>query len=206
MAAADWYTYRQAIGDRTALFGLVAQRWVVEKVLYLGSYVDIAPSMVWQDVTYVDQDRRAEKFFSNQKLVTTQLNNRRYGPAAPRLQFFRCDFSDQLPLEPQSFDLVISLYSGPSVPHALKYLRPGGLLMVNNSHADSSIAISEPSLTPVACIVRRGEGHTLIDSHVDDYFAFKQKDSDVVKARIASGRGAALAKPSFCHLFVHNLV
>ncbi len=56
---------RRHPGDRLHLFAAVADTFAVSTVLYPGSYVDIAPMCVFDDVTYVDIDRRAARFFSD---------------------------------------------------------------------------------------------------------------------------------------------
>ena len=43
-----WATQDRHVGDRERLFRAVADALDVDTVLYPGSYVDIAPSMIWQ--------------------------------------------------------------------------------------------------------------------------------------------------------------
>ena len=52
-------------GDRARLFHAVAAHIDATAVLYPGSWVDIAASIVWPDVTYVDTDGNAERFFAD---------------------------------------------------------------------------------------------------------------------------------------------
>ena len=106
----------------TALLKSMGRRQEPElrHVLYLGSYVDLSPSMVWPGVTYVDFDKRAKKFFSDEALVAQQLQNRIYRPQTPEARFVHGDFNFNLPLHQNSFDLVNSLYSGPSLEAALR--------------------------------------------------------------------------------------
>ena len=54
-------------GDRVGLFSAVAGALEASTVLYPGSYIDIAPSFVFDHVTYVDIDRRAARFFSDSR-------------------------------------------------------------------------------------------------------------------------------------------
>ena len=52
-------------GDRLRLFTAVS-KWIdVRTVLYPGSWVDVAPSIVWPEVTYVDTDNHAAQFFDD---------------------------------------------------------------------------------------------------------------------------------------------
>ena len=57
-----WDAQNRHSGDRDRLFAAVAEAVPeVSEALYPGSYVDVAPSFVFDDVTYVDIDRRAER-------------------------------------------------------------------------------------------------------------------------------------------------
>lgn len=52
-----WSEQDRHEGDRHRLFAAVADAVSARTVLYPGSFVDIAPSVVWPLVTYVDTDR-----------------------------------------------------------------------------------------------------------------------------------------------------
>lgn len=171
-------------------------------VLYLGSFVDLSPSMIWPGVTYVDIDERARKFFSDEGLVAKQLSRRIYKPQPSNVRFVHGDFNENLNLTPGSFDLVISLYSGPSLESALRYLTPGGVLLTNNSHADSSLGILSDQLKPMAAVAHREGKYSVISDRKDEYFAFKHPEKVSEETLMRSGRGASLVRPSFGHLFV----
>ena len=202
MTGVDWFSYKQSIGDRTELFRSIADLIGPSRVLYLGSYVDLSPSMVWPGVTYVDVDKRAKKFFSEEALVAQQLQNRIYGPQTPEVRFVHGDFNSDLPLPQNSFDLVISLYSGPSLEAALRYLAPNGVLLTNNSHADSSLAIVSDSLRPLGAILHRSGSYSITTETIDEYFQFKSPSKVSQEYLMTQGRGAALVRPSFAQLFV----
>ena len=56
--------------DRVRLFGAVARHLPPSTpVLYPGSYVDIAPSVWFDQVTYIDIDKRAARFFGESDAV-----------------------------------------------------------------------------------------------------------------------------------------
>jgi hypothetical protein len=201
MTGVDWLSYKQRIGDRTELFRSISNLLRPSRVLYLGSYVDLSPSMVWRTVTYVDIDKRARKFFADEALVTQQLQNRIYRPQKPELRFVYGDFNSDLPLAPNSFDLVISLYSGPSLEAALRYLAPNGALLTNNSHADSSLAIVSGKFKPLAVVLYESGQYLVRADEIDDYFTFKSVSLPSIDSLMSSGRGAPLVKPNFAHLF-----
>ena len=52
-------------GDRQRLHQAIRATVIAREVLYPGSYVEVAPSIVYPDVTYVDVDKRAAAFFSD---------------------------------------------------------------------------------------------------------------------------------------------
>ncbi len=56
---------------RLHVFDAVSQAVPQGPVLYAGSYVDIAPSVFFDDVRYVDTDKRAARFFSEKEAVLT---------------------------------------------------------------------------------------------------------------------------------------
>ncbi len=110
------------------------------RVLYPGSFVDIAPSLVFPSVTYVDTDRRAEQFFADvdgaSEIVAANATDDR-----PRsFTFMARDYRDDLALTEQSFDLLVSLYAGFISEHCTNYLRIGGSLLINSSHCDAAMA------------------------------------------------------------------
>lgn len=54
--------YAKKIGNRKALYKAVAQHFNIKSVLYPGSHIDIAPSLVISDVVYVDNFKGSIKF------------------------------------------------------------------------------------------------------------------------------------------------
>lgn len=55
-----WNEQNRHAGDRPALFAAAADVLGEGRVLYPGSFVDVAASFVFPDVVYVDSDARAE--------------------------------------------------------------------------------------------------------------------------------------------------
>lgn len=205
MTAVDWLSYKQRIGDRTELFRSIDHLIRPSRVLYLGSYVDLSPSMIWRGVTYVDVDKRARKFFSDEALVAQQLQNRIYSPHAPEVRFVYGDFNSELPLPLNSFDLVISLYSGPSLEAALRYLSPNGVFLTNNSHADSSLAIVSDVFKPLAVVLHDSGQYSVKTDDIDEHFSFKSVVAPSKTSLISSGKGAPVVKPNFAHLFLRSV-
>ncbi|MCB0919867.1 MAG: hypothetical protein KDC39_15000, partial [Actinobacteria bacterium] len=60
-----WLKQDQHPGDRLRLFREVGRSVPCDRVLYPGSYVDVAASFTFPSVTYVDSDDRAAAFFAD---------------------------------------------------------------------------------------------------------------------------------------------
>ena len=118
------------------------------RVLYPGSYVDIAPSVWFDEVTFVDTDRRAATFFDNNDAVSALVDAKRRALARPtgtaRIEFHHLDYRTPLPEAGESFDLLVSLYAGFVSEHCTDHLRIGGTLLVNPSHGDAAMASIDP--------------------------------------------------------------
>lgn len=166
-----WEAVREATGART--------------VLYPGSYTDVSPSFVFPDVTYVDMDRRCPGFFGDPD-VARRLPN--------PFRFLRADYRDPLDVDP--VDLLISQYAGPISHHCGHLVRPGGHLLVNNSHADAGIAALDPAWTLVAVV--RGDR---VSTDVDGYFEPKRAPHPPKEALIESQTGIAYTKTASNYLF-----
>jgi hypothetical protein len=134
-----WSSYRDSIGDRSPLFAAVASAWQVSRALYPGYYLDLSPSTAIDDVTDVDVDKRAARYFATQGLADSELDEAPH-PSNRRVTFIAADYTTPLPIEPGSVDLLISPFAGPVWDLCRRYLAPGGLLLANTSHGDVSIA------------------------------------------------------------------
>lgn len=130
-------------------------------VLYPGSFVDIGPSVWFDDVAYVDTDRRAARFFAQPGGVARLVTAKRSAAGAPpgpgpEMRFHGMDYRTRLPVADGSIDLLISLYAGFVSEHCARYLRPGGLLLANNSHGDASLASLDHRYALFGVITGRG--------------------------------------------------
>lgn len=196
-----WSQYRETIGDRSGLFCAVADTWPVERVLYPGSYVDLAPSTAFASVVYVDSDSRAARFFGDPDLVRSELAGRARSGAGGDVRFIGADYTRPLGLPDESVDLLVSLFAGPVWDHCGGYLRRGGWLLANSSHGDASLAALDPTLRLVAAVHHRDGRHRLDTDRLDRYLVPKrpeQADADRIRQ---SGRGVAYTHPAFAYVF-----
>jgi hypothetical protein len=197
----SWATYRQSIGDRSALFAAITRVWTPARALYPGCYLDISPSTVIPSVTYVDIDRRAARYFANHELVAVELEGRTLVGGEADVVFLHSDYTLPLQLPNAEFDLLISLYAGPVWDHCQQYLKPQGLLLANASHGDASLAALDPRLELVAAVHNRGDEYRLDRNALDSYLTPKKPmaaDPELIRS---NGRGIAYTRTAFAYLF-----
>lgn len=193
--------------DRVGLFGAVTPLVANDAaVLYPGSYVDIAPSVWFDDVTYVDMDKRAPRFFGETEAVAALVTAKRKSAGRkpvgrPVIAFHHDDYRNELPVADGSIDLLISLYAGFISEPCARYLRPGGLLLVNGSHGDAAMAALDPAKQLVAVITSRSGAYKLVDKDLDTYMQPKKGQPPTADGLRKSGRGIAYTKPAMAYLF-----
>lgn len=120
------------------LFRAVGEQVPAQRVLYPGSYVDVAASFAFPRATYVDVDSRAAAFFADRQGVLELIKAHPGSPADPVVEFVHGDYSDVLAIPDGGFDLLISMYAGFVSESCTRYLRVGGTLLVNPSHGDAA--------------------------------------------------------------------
>ena len=190
------------MGDRRPLFRAVAPHVAATSVLYPGSYVDIAPSFVWSDITYVDVDARTRRFFADEEGVRTIVQREAGAPATPSISFVAGDYTEPLPIAPAGFDLLISLYAGLVSQHRGDHLRVGGTLLVNSSHGDAAMASVDPRFELAAVVQSRSGGYAVSAGQLDTFLVPKRaSDEPVAEIVDRTGRGIAYTKTPFAYLF-----
>jgi hypothetical protein len=196
-----WEQQDRHVGDRQRLFTAVAETIEASKVLYPGSYVDLAPSFVWPWVTYVDIDRRAARFFGDGDGVRQLLVEHGVDPVAHAVRFIGADYGDELGLDDGEFDLLISLYAGFISEHCTQYLRVGGTLLVNPSHGDAAMASIDPRYRLSAVVTARSDRYSVTARELDTHLEPKRDVAVTRESLHASGRGVAYTKSPFAYLF-----
>ncbi len=135
---------------------LIKKTFACRRVLYPGSYLDITPSLVFPEVCYVDSLKGIARRMADPDLLKYINDHKSY----PEASAIRCNEADYVTFrgEPAaSFDLLISLNAGFISQHCCHFLRPGGLLLVNNCHYDANRAYVDPGYEFVTAL----EGDTL---------------------------------------------
>lgn len=196
-----WAKQNKHEGDRHRLFAAVGAEVKAERVLYPGSFVDVAPSFVFADVTYVDVDRRAAQFFADTDGVREILAETVATSVDHRVAFVAGDYQDDLGLADQSFDLLVSLSAGFISEACTRHLRVGGTLLVNGSHGDASLASIDDRYRLVGIVSSRDGQYGVTRSDLDQYLIPK-KEQEITAERLHElGRGIGYTRTPFAYLF-----
>jgi hypothetical protein len=198
--ARQWAKQNLQEGDRLRLFSSVAAATDATTVLSPGCYVDIAPSLVFSSVTYVDVDKRANAFFADAQGVREILDEHHGSPDA-EVAFIHADYMSDLGLMQNSFDLLVSLYAGFVSEHCTHHLRVGGTLLVNSSHGDAAMASIDPRYELTGVVVSRDGGYSVVRSGLGDYLIPKKPQIVTVEGLHESGRGIGYTTSPFAYLF-----
>jgi len=195
-----WAKQDQHQGDRWRLFSVIAEAIDAKTVFYPGCYVDIAPSFVFDSVTYLDSDKRAPRFFADTDGVAEIIANHG-GPSEPDVTFVHADYTSRLDLPDEHFDLLVSLYAGFISEHCTQYLKIGGTLLVNPSHGDAAMASIDPRYQLTGVVISRS-GSYRVDATDLDTFLIPKKPQDITPDSLhMSRRGVGYTKSPFAYLF-----
>jgi len=98
--------------------------------------------------------------------------------------------------------LLISQYAGFVSQYCKKYLKPGGLLVANNSHGDASMASLDRSFEFIAVIYYSNKTYRFTTRSLDQYFIPKKKNFKVTKEHLEkSMKGIGYTKTASAYLF-----
>lgn len=187
--------------ERIALFQKIREVYSSKRGLYPGSFVHITPSFFIEEMVYVDSDRRMTKFFQDSKVIE-YIEIRKHYASPVSVSSFQRDFTKTLPIDENSFDVLISLYSGFISQHCKKYLKKNGILIANNSHGDASIAFTDKDYELVSIVKRNGNNFRFISEKLEAYFVKKDGtpiDTLKVQKRMV---GEAFTKTGYAYVFI----
>ncbi|MBI1349788.1 MAG: hypothetical protein GC156_01550 [Actinomycetales bacterium] len=196
-----WERQDRHPGDRQRLFDAVAQAFPATRVLYPGSYVDVAASFVWPAVTYVDVDSRAQRFFADEEGVREVIGAHVHDTTGRDIRFIHGDYQADLPLEAASFDLLISLFAGFVSEHCTQYLRIGGRLLAHPSHGDVAMAALDPRYRLAAAVTARSGDYDVSTRNLDAYLIPKGAEPVTRERLHASGREITYTRSPFAYVF-----
>ena len=183
------------------LFREIKKKFNPTRVLYPGSHVHITPSLVFPDVTYIDSFRNTYKFFESEDVKEFIKKNQEY-PGEAKFKFYQQSFFSDFPEELESFDVVISQYSGLIGQAVKKYIKKGGILVCNNSHADASMASIDKDYELVGVYNRvTDEKFRISDKNLDKYLIPKKEINITREILEKTLRGIAYTKSPSGYIF-----
>ena len=186
--------------QRSGLFEVISENFTLRKALYPGSYIHISPSFYIPEVVYVDTDKKAIKFFKNDSYLRVIHKKKTYTDESI-LRFHPINYQKPIPEELGSFDLMISQYAGFISHYCKDYLKPDGILLVNNSHGDAGVAFTDEDYELIAVINSRSGKFVLSTKNLDQYFIPKKEIEHTKTHLLTINRGIGYKKTASHYVF-----
>lgn len=196
-----WEQQVGLVGDRRSLYDAVAENVPATTVLYAGSYVDLTPAFVWPDVTFVDLDKRANRFFADADGVDDLIAEHGTDPTSRTVRFIHGSYEDDLDIANGSVDLLVSLYAGLVSEHCTRYLRVGGTLLANASHGDVAMASIDDRYRLSGVVTHRDGVYRVSTDRLDEHLVPKRPIDLTPELIRERGRGIGYTKSVFAYLF-----
>ncbi|TFG06255.1 MAG: class I SAM-dependent methyltransferase [Promethearchaeota archaeon] len=186
--------------ERLGLFQNLKKEYLIKKALYPGSYAHITPAFVFPTVIFNDVYKKLLEFYDSDE-VFKYINKTKEYPGEPFYSYIHGDYYKKLSIEEESFDLLISQYAGFVSRACRRYLKVKGILVVNNSHGDASMASLSPCYEFIAVINKRGKKYTHSTRNLDQYFIPKKKN-EITEAYLEKHRhGVGYTKTATDYIF-----
>ncbi len=134
------------------LFLAVDAALAPRKVLYPACRFDVAPSLVFPDVTYVDDGADVAAFFSDIEGVLDIVAECSTAPQDAVFRFVRSDCSRRA-FPKARFDLVISLNTRPVADSCAGYLKIGGAFLTHPASQDATTLATAPNFALSAVVI-----------------------------------------------------
>ena len=186
--------------ENLSLFEKLVEKYNVKSVLYPGCYVHITPSLCISRAVYVDLELPAKKFFAD-PYVLAYIESRKSYKETPSVTFYHQSYESPINEPEESFDLIISQYAGFISEPTKKYLKKGGILVVNNSHGDAGLASLDSDFKLIAVANNRDGKFVLSDKELDQYFVPKKKVEITPQYLKELGRGLGYTKTATNYIF-----
>lgn len=193
-----YYVEKQS--ENIQLFRLLKHHYGLKSAIYPGSFIHITPSLVFPKTAYIDNDRRVNKFFNDPKVLEWIELHKEYKDKS-QIIAFQQNYSTKTPYNIGEYDLLISQYAGFVSQKCKDYLISGGLLLVNNSHADAGLAFLDSDYELIAAVNQIKGKWSLKESELDDYFIPKKGAHPPKTELISTMRGIGYKKTSRNYLF-----
>ena len=150
--------------ERSALFQLIQEKYHPIEVLYPGCSIHITPAFFFPHVCFVDRNPEAVDFFSNREMLLDLVKRHRKYRRTPYIQFISQDFTEELPVPRDQFDLLLAPFTGGVSIACKPYLKLDGLILTNNHQNDAVEAIQDKELSLIATVQVRQGNYQLRDA------------------------------------------
>lgn len=175
--------------ERAGLFKLIKDEYGCSTVLYPGCSIHITPSFYFQHVVYVDISETARKFFrDNQNILSIINSNKKYKQSA-YIQYIHSDYTMELPVKENNYDLLLSIYAGGVTESCRKYIKTGGIILSNNHQNDALQALNDSYVRLEALIRRKGKKYHIENCTDEKMLKALQGHSMTSKSMRNSGSG-----------------
>ena len=187
--------------ERIGLFTAIRGKYGCRSVLYPGSFIHIAPSFIFPEVTYIDNDSQAKRFFKSNEGIKDIIASKKQYPENSSFTFFGQSYIKPIAIPVESIDLLISQYAGFISLHCKRYLKNNGILLVNGSHGDAAMARLDNDYKFIAVVNKQGERYKIIDRDLDSYFIPK-KPIKITRSYLEKiKRGISYTKSATSYIF-----
>lgn len=190
----------QSNREMLGLFQLLKEKFNITSVVYPGSFVHISPAFIFPITAFIDNDRRIEKFFADEEVLAMVEKRKQYKEISD-IQAFQQNYEKSTSLEEKSFDLMISQYAGFISQSCKKYLKVGGILLVNNSHADAGLAYLENDYEFIGVANHTKNKWRISEKNLDQYFIPKKGAHPPKKKILATMTGIGYTKTAGSYIF-----
>ncbi len=186
--------------ERVDLFRKMKAKYNLESAIYPGSFVHIAPSLVFRQTAYIDSDRRVSSFFNDPEVVNFVESKKDYQEKSV-IQAFQQDYSKKLPIDVGMFDLMISQYAGFVSQECKQYLKVGGILLANNSHGDSGLAFLDSEYELIAVTDQSDDNWTIKEAGLGEYFVPSKGQHPSASSILKTMKGVGYKKTAANYIF-----
>ncbi|NCU37820.1 hypothetical protein EOL96_02040 [Candidatus Saccharibacteria bacterium] len=193
-----YYVDKQS--ENLELFRLLKERFGLESAIYPGCFVHITPSLIFSKTAYIDSDKRVETFFKDSEVLDWVDTNKEYSDKA-QIIAFQQDYSKKTPSEIGHYDLLISQYAGFVSQDCKHYLKSGGLLLANNSHADAGLAFLDTDYELIAVMNRNNGKWSFNEDDLAEYFIPKKGNHPPKSELLSTMRGIGYKKTAPNYIF-----
>ena len=186
--------------EQVDLFRLLKAEYGISSAIYPGSYIQVSPSFIFPHVVYIDSDPQAIRFFKGESLGELVAGRKEY-PQEPKIAFHGIDYKEFIEEYRSKFDLLISQYAGFISEVCKPYVKPGGYLLVNNSHGDAGMASLDRDFRLIATVHRRTGKYRLSTASLEEYFIPKKDIAVTRQLLLERGKGVGYTRTAALYLY-----